>query len=109
MRTAVAISSKDGIRIVTVVGDIDLTNAKEIGVQIAAATTDGEPLILSLERCEYCDSSGLAMLIDIERKVGDGLVVVIPPASPFLRIFTITGLDRVLRITGSEAEALGMV
>jgi len=98
------VSDVEGIRVVTVLTDIDSVTTDLLLPLLHDATEGRERAILSLQCCEYCDSHGLAMLIAFSRSF-DGRCVLTP--SPQLRrLFEVTGLDKVLPLGWSVADAL---
>lgn len=90
----------EGIPIVQVYGEVDLSTAprlkRTISEAVAAGGTGEYPrrLLLDLSRTEFFDSSGLGLLIEQQReprKLGTELELVI--GGPVLCILQNTGLD----------------
>ena len=65
-----------------------------------------EPVVVSLERCSYIDSTALNVLIAAHKRIGNRLSIVIPPQNRCRRIFEICGLQVLLNVTSSVDEAL---
>jgi anti-anti-sigma factor len=64
------ISSRDGRRIVVAVaGEIDIASVQSVRHQLDAAEAAGaDPLVLDLEDVTFMDSTGVAMIIDAQRR-----------------------------------------
>ncbi|MFE7870143.1 STAS domain-containing protein [Micromonospora humida] len=83
----------DGAPVLTVTGEIDMSNADEFRAAIADAAVDGHRLTVDLTGVEYLDSAALAALFAHV----DGLSVV---ANPLLAsVLTISGLSRLTTVT----------
>jgi len=102
----VVVSELNGVRTASVVGDLDLSNAQAIRESLETAAEDRDKFVVSFERCGYCDSSGIAILVALQHRLGDGLAVVVPPEAQLRRILSIVGIDRVMRIASSVEEAI---
>ncbi|WP_089157652.1 STAS domain-containing protein [Micromonospora sp. NBS 11-29] len=90
MSTALTLTTgtgPDGVRVLTVVGEVDLSNAASFAAALEdAVRPDGEPLVVDLTEVEYLDSAGLAALFPHAERIA--LV-----ASPLLEpLLTISGL-----------------
>jgi anti-sigma B factor antagonist len=99
----------DGVPVVTAPEEIDITNAPDLRSAMLEAASDGRGiLVLDMTRTRFCDSSGIHTLLAVHRRAqaeGGELLLVIPdPAA--LRVFAITGIDRVIRNVASLEEAL---
>ncbi|WP_372665731.1 STAS domain-containing protein [Amycolatopsis kentuckyensis] len=85
--TLVASAGDDGDRILTVTGEIDMSNAGEFGAALARELATGAALTVDLTGVTYLDSAGIATLFD-------------RAADHELRLTAPRLLDRVLRISG---------
>jgi anti-sigma B factor antagonist len=101
------VSSRDGVPVVTAPGEIDAANAEALGDALAAASADHPTIIVDMTRNVFCDSSGLRVLImAVKRARAAGGELRLVLSQPHLRrVFTVTGLDRVIKISGTLAEA----
>jgi len=101
------IQTQESTTIVSVVGDFDMSSSAVFAI---IADLSNEPLgrlIISLERCTYCDSSALTMLVRTHKKMQrELLLVVLPEDSKCRRIFEITGLTKMLRVVPSLEAAI---
>jgi anti-anti-sigma factor len=98
----------EGVVVVTVAGELDLTNAPELEARIAAAAPEDAPLVLDLDRVEFLDSAVMHVLFRLARERGtEAFAIVVSPDAPTMRALTLVGLDRVTRLEPS-LEALGL-
>lgn len=87
-------------------GEVDVLNAKHVWSFLDAATAGRTSFIVSLEHCSYFDSSGLALLIRLRKRIGPGLVLVVPEDAYVRKILNVTGLASKIRIADSLAQAV---
>ena len=86
----------DGARVLTVTGEIDMSNAAEFGAALDRELAAGTGVTVDLTGVTYLDSAGVAELFD---RVGrHDLRLVAPPL-----------LDRVLRVSGLTEVAKVMI
>jgi len=102
----------DGRTIVSVGGEIDVYTAPKLRDKITELVGEGHhQLVIDMENVDFLDSTGLGVLVGrlkVLRKVGGSLRVVCTDER-ILRLFAITGLDRVLPIHDSVDSALASV
>jgi anti-anti-sigma factor len=96
--------------VVTVVGEVDLLSADRVA-QAIMAVLGGPPvsaLVLDLIGVSFLDSAGLAVLAHGHMTAaGRGLVFRVVAANPItLKPIRLTGLDRLLALFDSVADAL---
>jgi anti-sigma B factor antagonist len=94
---------------VTVDGEIDVHTAPQLKEALVAAVESGCPnIIVDLEKVGFIDSSGLGVLVSALRRARerDGVVRIVCTRDNVLKIFRITGLDKVFPIFADPAEAL---
>ena len=98
-----------GVPVVAAPEEIDLANAGELRSALQAAAAGGRgTLVADMSRTQYCDSSAIHTLLAAHKRAqagGGGLLLVVPNAA-VLRVFTITGIDRVIPTFTSLANAL---
>jgi anti-sigma B factor antagonist len=102
------VRSLGGLPVVTAPAEIDIRNASELRAALLSAATGNPTIVADLSDTEFCDSSGLSVLVmAMKRAQADGgefrLVVRAPSV---LRIFAVTGVDKVFRTFGSLPEAV---
>src|SRR5215212_839515 len=96
-------------QVVTVQGEIDLFTAPEFKARIHDAIEAGRDLVVvDLSATSFIDSSSLGVLISAHRrlKMRGGRLVVACDVPAVLSTFKITGLDSVLEMASSRADAL---
>ena len=95
--------------IVALPGEIDITNSAAIKASLLLVL-DGPGLVIAdMTGTTFCDSSGRRMLIvarDRAAASGCTLRIVIRPDSSVARSLAILGMDRVLPIYASVADAM---
>ena len=98
----------NGMPVVAAPEEIDVTNAPDVRSDLEEAAADGHgTLVLDLTKTRFCDSSGIHTLLAVHRRAqsaGGELRLVIPDLAA-VRIFTITGVDRVIPSVPSLEEA----
>ena len=98
-----------GVPVVTAPEEIDITTAPELRSALLEATAHGHgTLVVDMTRTQFCDSSGLHTLLAAHKRAqaeGGELLLAIS-AAPVLRIFAITGVDRIIPNFTSLDQAL---
>lgn len=101
-----------GVPVVGAPQEIDMANARELGSALLEAAADGPgTLVADMSRTQYCDSSAIhTLLAGHKRAQADGgeLLLVVPDAA-VLRVFMITGIDRLIPTFTSLKDALAHV
>jgi anti-sigma B factor antagonist len=88
----------DGAIVITVSGELDMSNAERLSETISATIADHpERLVFDLRNLRFMDSAGIAVLIRTAGEVGD--VEIRDPAPAVRRVLELTGLTAVMRIT----------
>ena len=98
-----------GVPVVTTPEEIDITNAPGLRTALLDAAAHGRgPVVVDMSRTQFCDSAGLHVLIRAHKQAraeGDDVLVVIS-ATAVLRVFAISGLDRIMPNFSTLEEAL---
>jgi anti-sigma B factor antagonist len=98
-----------GVPVITAPKEIDFTNAAVLRAALLEAAAYGRgATVADLSGTQFCDSVGLHVLVRAHKKAraeGGELLLVIP-ATTVLRIFAITGIDRVIPHFSSLKDAL---
>jgi len=95
---------------VAVRGEIDVYTSPALKAEIAGAVDKGcINLVIDIEGVGFIDSSGLGVLVSGLRRVKEnsGSMRIVCTKENILKIFRITGLDRVFPIFTSAEEASG--
>jgi anti-anti-sigma factor len=93
---------EDGTRVVSLSGELDLSNAETAEVALQEAREADAPLIIDMRELEFIDSTGIALLVGI---IGGGgsAVRFIPSDSPAVtRVMELTGLAGRLPLVEAE-------
>ena len=99
----------DATHVVSVRGEIDIFTAPEFKERISSAIDAGRDLVVvDLGGTTFIDSSSLGVLISAHRRLSgrDGRLVIACDVPAVLNTFKITGLDGVLEIVKTRADAL---
>jgi anti-anti-sigma factor len=91
-------------------GEIDMSNAEEMGATVIGATpTEASGVVLDLSAVEYLDSAGIYVIYGMRSSLqarGQSLILVIPPESPVHDALRLSGADRPGELAGTVEEAL---
>ncbi|GAV31648.1 MAG: STAS domain-containing protein [Anaerosomatales bacterium] len=102
---------KDGTTcLLAVRGEVDVYTSPLLKSRLGEAVDDGcLDLIVDLEGVSFIDSSGLGALVSGLRRVKErsGSLRVVCTKDNILKVFRITGLDKVFPIVSSAEEAAG--
>jgi anti-sigma B factor antagonist len=94
---------------VAVNGDLDVSTAAEFRGALHRVIDDGAgSLVIDLSEVGFLDSTALGVLVGLHKRLlerGGGGLRLICPRAALLRIFKVTGLDRVFAIHPSLAAA----
>jgi anti-anti-sigma factor len=107
------INERGDVVIATVSGELDLAGAPATGEAInEAVPTSARALVVDFSTREFIDSSGIAMLFNLARRLGgrrQELHVVARPGEPVARVLEIVEFDRAAPVHGSLDDALAKV
>lgn len=98
-------SSEADTAAISASGEIDLATVNTLRSAIAKAMQQGAShLTLNLNKVTYIDSSGLGTLIGAHKRLtsSGGTLTIRCSQDRILRLLAITGLDRVLTVTGRD-------
>jgi anti-sigma B factor antagonist len=102
-------SDTPGFTVIAVSGEIDVYTAPKLREKLISLVEEGSyQLIVDMEGIEFLDSTGLGVLVGGLKRVRahDGWIDLVCTQSRILRIFKITGLNKVFSIYNSVAEAI---
>jgi len=98
----------DGRGVVSVSGELDLHTVGQLKQELDAAASLADRVVLDLARVTFMDSTALGAIVVAHRRLrgagGDLTLVSDDPRT--VRLFAITGLDRLLRIHPSLGDAI---
>lgn len=101
---------RDGLPVVRVRGEIDLSNADAVLRSIEAAIDEHAPgLVVDLRELEFLDSAGVRLLFESARVVaaaGGRFVTLVDPGSPALRVLELAEATSLFLVETTEADAV---
>jgi anti-sigma B factor antagonist len=103
------LSQLDGVPVVRAAVEVDATNADDLRSAILSAVSTGtERLIVDMGGTEFCDSTGLNVLVRAHKRLEDagGELLIVAREPTLLRIFKVTGMDTMFHLYPSLDEAL---
>ncbi|WP_281283369.1 STAS domain-containing protein [Trebonia kvetii] len=98
-----------GFTVIAVSGEIDVYTAPKLRERLIGLVEAGSyQLIVDMEGVEFLDSTGLGVLVGGLKRVRahDGWIDLVCTQGRILRIFRITGLNKVFSIHDSVADAV---
>jgi len=100
---------RPGCRDVQVQGELDLAVAAQLDEVLDAAAGECDRVLVGLERCDFIDSSGIAVILRAHSRMEEEgkRLAVYAPSEQVLRVFSITGLTGNEMVFDSAEEALG--
>ena len=105
-----AISEQGDVVVARVTGELDLAGAPSTGEAIGEAVpTSARVLVVDFSGLEFIDSSGIAMLFNLARRLGSRrqeLRVVAHGGGPVSRVLEIVEFDRAAQVHETLDEAL---
>jgi anti-sigma B factor antagonist len=102
-------SEPPGFTVIEVGGEIDVYTAPKLRERLVGLVEAGSyQLIVDMENVEFLDSTGLGVLVGGLKRVRafEGWIDLVCTQSRILRIFRITGLNRVFSIYDTVGEAV---
>ena len=98
----------DGFDVIEIGGEIDVYTAPRLRESIVAAVEAGHSrLIIDVQKVDFLDSTGLGVLVGALKRVraDGGSLDIVCTQERILKIFEITGLDKVFGLHASVDEA----
>ncbi len=93
---------------ITLRGEVDVYTAPQLKQALVESIEGGcSNIVVNLEGISFIDSSGLGVLVSALRRARerDGAVRIVCTRENILKIFRITGLDKVFPVFADAAEA----
>ena len=104
------IEDRDGVVVAQVSGELDIAGASRTGDAIAEAVpTTARGLVVDFSELSFIDSSGIAMLFGLARRLGSRrqqMRVVAPEGGPVTRVLDIVGFGRAAPVMDDLDQAL---
>jgi anti-anti-sigma factor len=103
----------DRIVVARVVGEIDISNADEIGTTVAGrVSNEALGLVLDLAAAEYFDSAGIHIVFDLRERLrtrGQELRLVVSPGSAVADALRYAAVLEVVKVSGTPEEAVSSI
>lgn len=93
--------SQDDAAVVTVGGEVDLYTAPQLRDELVGALEGGaRRLVIDMSRVEFCDSTGISVLLSAMKRSRDkdGDLELVAPKPAVTKVLEVTGLDEVFTI-----------
>jgi anti-sigma B factor antagonist len=106
------VTQPDGLTVVTAPAEIDITNAGLLREALLAAAAGGQPVVIvDMTGTEFCDSTGLSVLVRALRQAEQSAseLILVVRASAVRRMLTVSGVGGLFRTYDSLAEAADAV
>jgi anti-anti-sigma factor len=111
---ATAAKLEDGLHVIAVRGELDLSTAADLEAPLDDAIATGDASVLiDLTECEFIDSTGIALIVRAWQRLdrnaegdGEGRVVIASQNDQVRRVLEITGLELSIPIHGTRDEGL---
>jgi anti-sigma B factor antagonist len=106
----VTVTELENVALVVVTGRIDSMTAGRFGVGLSGAIEKGfSHIVLDLAGVDYMSSAGLREIVNALKKVRreKGDLRIAQPSSRVFEVLEMAGLDTVVQIFETQAEALG--
>ncbi|WP_372791778.1 STAS domain-containing protein [Paraconexibacter sp.] len=101
--------TEDGVHVIAVTGEVDLFTAPDLRQAASDAIDAGaQCVVVDLTDTRFLDSTGLGVLIGIAKRVrpAGGDLAIVNTDETTANTFAITGIDGVIPIARTRAEAL---
>jgi anti-anti-sigma factor len=104
----------EGIRLLEVEGELDLSTATQLEEPLEKAIESPHATVLiDLTACTFIDSTGIALIVRAWQRVdaaagngGEGSLVLCCQNEQVRRVLEVTGLEHSLRVLGTRDEAV---
>jgi anti-sigma B factor antagonist len=103
------VGHEDRCLVVAVAGEVDHQSAGRLSATARVLLgRDYRDLVLDASHVTFCDSAGLAALVEVWRELARrrGTLAVVAPPDGMARILQLTGLDEIMPTHGTVSEAL---
>ncbi|HET9153114.1 MAG TPA: STAS domain-containing protein [Solirubrobacterales bacterium] len=89
-------------------GELDLWSVERLQAVLGRVARDNSALVVGLESCEFVDSTGIALFLQVHRQLEaeGGRLVLYGCSDQVLRIFTVAGLTDEGMVFDNRGEAI---
>jgi anti-anti-sigma factor len=110
MLADLAVESHDGVVVARIEGEVDLSNARQIGAAVARHVTNQTlGVTIDLSHLRYIDSAGIEILYDLRKRLkerGQGMRLVVPAGSVILRTLDLVDMPRTIGMLETAEAAV---
>jgi anti-anti-sigma factor len=110
MLAEIQFDNLDGVPVATVRGEVDMSNARELGATLQNAVQHvSAGLVIDFSTTEYLDSAGLHFIFDLGKRLrdrGQRLHLVVPTGSPVASVLEIVNVESLAPCSRTLDEAL---
>lgn len=109
MELTITTRSVDDHTVVSVAGEIDVYTAPQLRVKLVDLVDAGDRhLVVDMRNVDFLDSTGLGVLVGTLKRVkaANGSLALVCTQERIVKIFRITGLERVFTIASSVEDAI---
>ncbi len=110
MELALSTRESDGVLILDVAGEIDVYTSPKLRERLVSLVDGGvRTLVVDLDNVDFIDSTGLGVLVGVLKRIRatGGRMSLVCGQDGLLRVFKITGLEKVFDIHATVAAATG--
>lgn len=105
---------EDGVRTISVRGELDLSTAPDLESALEMALDSGEgSLLIDLSQCEFIDSTGIALIVRAWQRLDSGengrALVICSHNEQVRRVLEITGLELSIPVHATRDEAMAAI
>src|SRR4051794_22614887 len=99
---------QDGVFVIAVEGELDMNTAKDLERELEGPVNAAKsPLLIDLSRCEFIDSTGIALIVRSWQALGgDGNFAICGVGHQVKRVLGITGLEKTIPTHPDRDQAL---
>jgi anti-sigma B factor antagonist len=103
----VGIAQEGGTFVIQVEGELDMNTAPQLERELEQPlrAADG-PLLIDLSRCEFIDSTGIALIVRAWQQLGAGRFALCGVGNQVERVLDITGLEATIPSYPNRQDAL---
>lgn len=92
--------------VIVVEGELDMNTAPQLERELQGPVSEpGSPLLIDLSRCEFIDSTGIALLVRAWQQLG-GSFALCGVSAQVQRVLDITGLEESMPTHASREQAI---
>ncbi|MEU9439276.1 STAS domain-containing protein [Streptomyces sp. NPDC048252] len=107
-RLSVVSTATDGVRVLTLAGEIDRDTGQALRQALDASGTPRPRIVVDLSRVTFMDSTGINIFIAAHRTLtaADGWIRLAAPTEVVMRLLQIVGVDAVINCHETLHQAL---